>query len=78
MERDEMLLQLDDVLDLQRGTLTGTEELESLEQWDSLAMMNFIAMASDQFGLNLSPRQIAASGTVNDLLAMLNGKSERA
>lgn len=68
MTRDEFLRSLDDQLGLPAGTLKGPEELESLEQWDSMAMVGFIALVDSNNGLKLSPKQIAACCTVQDLL----------
>lgn len=73
MDKQTSLLQLDELLGLDAGTLTGSEELSQLESWDSLAMMNFIALASDR-DITLSPRQIAKSETVNDLLQLLEAR----
>lgn len=75
MNRRELLLQVDEMLELSPGTLTGSENLSDIEQWDSLAMMNFIALASEQFGLTLSPRQFAGCQTVNDLMALVGVQS---
>jgi hypothetical protein len=33
-------------------------------------MMSFIALASEQYGVTLSPRQFLSCTTVNDLLAL--------
>ena len=72
MNRKEFLAQLDEILELPAGTLTGAEPLSDLENWDSLAMMNVIALASDRCGVTLSPRKIAACASVADL-AQLTG-----
>ena len=57
---------MDTVLELPAGTLTGPEKLEDLENWNSLAMVEYIALA-DNNGAKLSPRQIRDCDTVNDL-----------
>jgi acyl carrier protein len=68
MERKELLHQFEALLERPTGSLTGTEELETLEEWDSMSMMGFIALAAEHTGANLSPRQFASCRTVNDLL----------
>lgn len=70
MDRQQLLLQLDEMLELPAGTLKGDEELADLEQWDSLAMMNFIALASEHYNVTLSPRLFANCTTVNDVIAL--------
>jgi|CZKN01.1.fsa_nt_gi acyl carrier protein len=70
MSRKEFLLQLDEVLELPAGSLSGPEMLEDLEQWDSSAMIGFIALADDHNGIRLSPRLIVDCATVEDLLIL--------
>jgi acyl carrier protein len=74
MNRKDFLAQLDEILELPSGTLTGAEPLADLEHWDSLAMMNFIALASDRCGVTLSPRKIASCASVSDLLQLAGSK----
>jgi acyl carrier protein len=67
MDQPGFLAQLDELLELPAGTLQGPEPLSDLENWDSLAMMNLIALVNEQFQVTLSPRQIAPCQTVADL-----------
>jgi acyl carrier protein len=66
MTRQEFLAALDNLLELPAGTLTGSESLEDLENWNSLAMVEYIALA-DSNSVKLSPRQIRDCETVDDL-----------
>jgi len=68
MNSQMFLAQLDEILELPKGTLQGGEALADLENWDSLAMMSFLALASDQYASTLSPRAIAGCKTVTDLM----------
>ena len=70
MTREEFLLQMDEILGLQPGTLRGHEKLEDLENWDSTSLITFIAMAETDSGVPLSPDQIVACSTVGDLLRL--------
>lgn len=70
MDQQSLLLKIDELMDLPAGTLQGAEPLSGLENWDSLALMNFIALVSEQFGRTLSPRQIASCETVSDLVKL--------
>jgi acyl carrier protein len=70
MSREEFLLELDSVFELPAGTLKGQEKLEELEQWDSTAMMGFIALADTNNGARVSPRQIVNCSTIADLLSI--------
>lgn len=66
--RKEFLIQLDGLLELPAGTLTGDEKLEDLERWDSLAMVSFMTLVDEHYKVKLTPRQVADCTTVNDLL----------
>ena len=59
---------MDKLVELPRGTLRGHEKLCELEQWNSMAMIGFIALADTNNRVSLSPTQIMACMTVSDLL----------
>jgi hypothetical protein len=68
MTRNEFLLELDEILELPAGSLKGPEKLEELGQWDSTAVIGYMALADANNGTRVSPRQIANCATVEDLL----------
>lgn len=70
MSTAEFLAKMDEMLELPAGTLQGPEKLEDLENWDSVAMVSFIALADEQNGARLNVKQLAACETVNDLLKL--------
>ena len=70
MTREEFLAELDGLVDLEPGTLQGPEKLEDLDQWTSMAIVGFIALADTYNGTTLGPTQIGKCLTVNDLLAL--------
>ncbi len=71
MTRDKWLAALDELFELQPGTLQGPELLEDLEGWNSLAMMSMIALADEHANLTLSPRQFINCRSVDDLLRLV-------
>ncbi len=70
MTRQEFLLEMDDILELPAGTLQGPERLENLEEWNSTALIGFLALADTNNGTQISPRQIVNCATVDDLLGL--------
>ena len=74
MERNEFLLSLDELLELEPGTLKGSEILDGLEGWNSLAVISFMALVDEHFGVSLQPRQIAGCSTIADLLGLLGDR----
>ncbi len=68
MTRPEFLLLMDEMLELEKGTLTGQEKLEDMEEWNSLSLISYMALVDEHMGVKLSPRQFLSCQTVNDLL----------
>jgi acyl carrier protein len=75
MNRDEFLLEMDEILDLPAGTLRGQEKLEDLKNWDSTSLITFIALAETNNGVSISPGQIVTCSTVADLLRLAGAES---
>jgi acyl carrier protein len=75
MNRDQFLLEMDEILDLPAGTLRGHEKLEELQNWDSTSLITFIAMAENNNGVAISPGQIVTCSTVADLLRLARAES---
>jgi len=71
MNASEFYLKLDEMLDLAPGTLTGGEELEGLDGWDSVAVITFIALADSEYGVVLPPKEIAACRKVSALADLI-------
>jgi hypothetical protein len=74
MNRDEFLLEMDEILDLPAGTLRGDEKLEELPNWDSTSLITFIALPENN-GMSISPGQIVTCSTVADLLRLAQAES---
>jgi acyl carrier protein len=71
MPKQDLLALMDQLLKLPRGTVKGTDCLHQLAEWDSLAIMGFIALADEKFGVEVSPFGLERCGTVDDLIALL-------
>jgi acyl carrier protein len=77
MTNHDLLLEVDKILGLRPGTLKGSERLDELENWDSTALISFVALAEGENGVQISPVQIVSCSTVDDLLrlAVLQGSA---
>lgn len=64
----EFLRELEEMLELDSGALTGGEALADLEGWDSLAVISFIALVDEKLGLVVEGEKLARAKTVADLL----------
>ena len=53
------------------GTLSGDRALVDIENWDSLAVLKFMAAVDKLLGIALQPDKLIACETVADLAALL-------
>jgi acyl carrier protein len=61
---------LDELLELEPGTVEGDSRLEDVG-WNSLAVVGFIALVDENFGIAMSPPAIAKCETARDLTSLL-------
>lgn len=71
MTRTEFYGLLDEITEAAPGTVKGTETLRALEGWDSLALVSFIAVVDERFGVTLPAAKLQKCTTVEDLVALL-------
>jgi len=71
--RKDFLGLLDDLFELNRGTLTGREALAD-QGWDSLKYLEFLALVDAKFDLSISPSDLVNCKTVDDLAALVGGR----
>ena len=64
---------LEEILELEPGTLKGGETLSDLEGWDSVAAMAFIGMAYEKYGVNIPAKSIPQCKNVDELSALIAG-----
>jgi len=60
-----------EALELPDGTLSGDQALADIENWDSLAILKFMAAVDKRLGIALKPNKLIACETVEDLAALL-------
>jgi acyl carrier protein len=74
MTRTEFLNLLDEIIEAPKGTVKGTEKLKDIEGWDSLAIVSYIAVVNEHFGVTLSASQLKQAGSIEDLIGVLPQK----
>lgn len=67
MTMESFLAEFADLVEVEAGSLKAEDQLEALENWNSMAMMGYIALADTASGKKLSPRQIRECETLADL-----------
>ncbi len=72
MSEREKLAMLEDLLDLDEGTLSPDNELSSIEEYDSMSKLSLIVMLEDEFDVKVDGATIRGFNTVGDILAVMN------
>ena len=52
----EFFSEFETTVSLPPGTVQGQERLDSIERWDSFAVVEFMSMADEKLGVQLEPR----------------------
>ena len=68
MEIKEKINKIEEMLEIDENTLTLDTELNSLDEWDSVAILSTIVMLDEEFGKKLLGEQIQKFHTVKDIL----------
>ena len=68
MTQEEKISMLEEMLELENGTLSPEMELSSIEEYDSMAKLSLIVLMDDEFDKKLTGEQILEFKTVQDIL----------
>lgn len=73
MNEKEKLALLEEIMELNEGTLSVGDVLENYVEWDSITALSLIAAVDEKFGKTLSGADVKAMKTVADVLAVMGG-----
>lgn len=76
MTKQEFLVELEDILQREEPC-SEFDSLEDYEEWDSLSKMELMAYYDKNFDIKLSLNSFESLKTVEDLIALANGKIQR-
>jgi len=68
MNREEKIGLLEEMLELDNGSLKEDTVLKEISVWDSMAALSLIALCDEKFGKKLSGEQILQFVNVKDVL----------
>ena len=71
MTEKEKLALLEDMLELEEGTLAPETELASIDEYDSMAKLSLIVLFDEECGKKLTGEEIRTFKTVGDILASM-------
>ena len=71
MEGVLFVAKFEELLEVPPGRFALDAALEAIPEWNSMAILSFIMMADEDFGVSPSPKAIKDCKTVADLLALV-------
>lgn len=71
MGKKEKLEKLEEMLDLEENTLEEMANLSEIEEWDSIAHLSLIIMLEEEFGRQITGKEVRGFKTVQDILAVM-------
>ena len=71
MDIKEKLMKLEELLDVDEGTLEPEAALEEIEDWDSMAHLSLILLLDEEYGKKITGDEIRALKTVQDILNLM-------
>ena len=72
MTQEEKITLLEDMLELEGGTLKPEMDLSSIDEYDSMAKLSLIVLMDDECGKKLTGEQIREFKTVQDILNFMD------
>jgi acyl carrier protein len=76
MNKQEFLKELEDILEIDSGTLTEDEMLYNIVSWDSLSVMAFIGFVDESLELTLDAIKVNEAESISNLIALIADKLE--
>lgn len=71
MTLEEKLNLLEDILELEEGTLSGGENLEDVEEWDSMSKLYLVSWVKKNMKQRLTVEEIQKFQTIHDICEYL-------
>ncbi len=67
MTLQEKLEMLEEVMDVDEGSLKVEDNLDDIEEWDSLSVLTLISEMKKRFSISLTSQEIKEFKTVGDI-----------
>jgi len=71
MDRSELLHLVEEAVEADENVLSGSEDLETLDGWDSMAVLSFLALVDERYGVTLPPKKLEDCRIVDDLISLI-------
>ena len=76
MTRPEFYAAIAEMVECEASRVSGASVLKDLPNWDSLAVLSFVAMVDSRLGTTVKGTDLVKCKTVDDLAALLPGEIE--
>lgn len=73
MQAEQKMKLLENLLEINSGSIKQSTHLDCIESWDSLNVLAFITMADEKFGVIPTAEELEDAITVGDLFKILEG-----
>lgn len=71
MDLQEKMELLEEIMDMEEGSLTKDTQLDEIEEWDSLSKLGLMAEVKKRMNKRISTEEILEFKTVQDILDYL-------
>ncbi len=68
MTREEFITELEEIFQLDEGTLNLSQKLEDMEEWDSMAALALIGLFDSMLSKELPADEITKFETIEDII----------
>ena len=68
MTDKEKIAMLEDMLELENGTISAETKLSDIPEYDSMAKLSLIVLMDEEYGKKLTGEDIQSFNTVQDIL----------
>lgn len=70
MEQDNFIRALEELMEVPASTLSPITEIRSIEAWDSLKVVELVALLDSSYGIAVDYETLDQCRTVGDLIAL--------
>ena len=74
MDRHALLTSLDELFELDPGSIREDSVIAEIPGWDSLTFVGLIALVDEEYGVTLSPSTILGARCVSELIDHIAGQ----
>lgn len=71
LTRQEAFAMIAEVFEEPEDSIAGDRKIDTIDAWDSMGILTFMAELDSQFGIAVSANEFSQIKTVNDILTLL-------